>query len=112
VITAFGFVAFAAAGALCRAECGRRLNRHDGFAWGTLLVNVSGSFVLGAIHDISPPALTVLGVGGLGAFTTFSSFARDAVALAELRRTVLSAAYIGATLVLGVIAAAIGMRLS
>jgi CrcB protein len=112
VITALGFVAFAAAGALSRAECGRRLNHHEGVPWGTLFVNVSGSFLLGASHGISPPALTVLGLGALGAFTTFSSFARDAVAVAELRRTLLSAAYIAATLVLGVMAAAAGMGLT
>lgn len=68
------------------AEAGRRWNRHDGFAAGTLIVNVTGSFLLGLLSNIAPPALTVVGVGGLGAFTTFSSIARDAVALAELRQ--------------------------
>ena len=75
MITAAAFVATAIAGALARAEAGRRWNRHDGFAVGTLIVNVTGSFMLGLLSDMAPLTLTVLGVGGLGAFTTFSSFA-------------------------------------
>lgn len=81
--TVFGFMAAAAFGALARAEAGRRWNRHEGFPLGTLAVNVSGSFLLGLLWDLAPPGVTVLGVAGLGTFTTFSSFARDAVALAE-----------------------------
>jgi fluoride exporter len=109
VITAVAFVAAAAAGSLARAEAGRRWNRHDGFAGGTLIVNVTGAFLLGLIADIAPPMLTVLAVGGLGAYTTFSSFARDAVALAEQRRLGLAATYVAGTLVAGVAAAALGV---
>ena len=67
--------------ALARAEAGRRWNRHDGLAVGTLIVNVTGSFLLGLLSNATPTTMTVVGVGGLGAYTTFSSFARDAVAL-------------------------------
>ena len=56
--------------------------------------------------------MTVLGVGGLGACTTFSTFARDAVALVELRRLATAAFYVGATLVLGVAAAAAGVAIA
>ena len=109
MITAAAFLCAAGAGALARAEAGRRWNRHEGLAWGTLLVNVIGSFALGLLHDVGPPALTVLGVGGLGTFTTFSSFARDAVALAERRQIVLSVTYVVVTCVAGIGAAAIGI---
>ena len=112
MITAAAFVILAGTGAVARAEAGRRWNQHERFAWGTLLVNISGSFLLGTIHDFAPPALTALGVGGLGAYTTFSSFARDAVALIELRRLALSAVYVGATTVLCIAAAAAGMALA
>ena len=47
MITAAAFVAAAVAGALARAEAGRRWNRHNGLAVGTLLVNITGSFLLG-----------------------------------------------------------------
>jgi CrcB protein len=100
VITALAFLAAAAAGALGRAALGHRYNR--AFPTGTLLVNVSGSFALGLLHGVTPPLVTVVGVGGLGAYTTFSSFARDLVALAEERRYVGAAAYGVATCVTSV----------
>jgi len=109
VITAVAFVLAAAVGALARAEAGRRWNHHDGFPLGTLIVNVTGSLMLGLLSEVTPPALTVLGVAGLGAFTTFSSFARDAVALAETKQLMLASVYVAASCVLGIGAAAIGV---
>lgn len=112
MITAVGFVVAAAAGAFARAEAGRRWNRHNELALGTLIVNITGSFLLGLLVNTAPPALTVLGVAGLGAYTTFSSFARDCVALLEQRKVRLAALYLGATLVLGIAAAAVGVALA
>ena len=111
MITAAAFVLAAGVGALARADAGRRWNRHDGLAWGTVVVNVVGSFVLGLLHEVGPPAATVIGVGGLGAFTTFSSFARDTVALAEARQLLSCVTYVLLSCGLGVGAAAIGMAL-
>jgi fluoride exporter len=111
VITAVAFVCAAAAGALARAELGRRLNREDGLAVGTLVVNVTGSFLLGLVSHGAPPMLTVLGVGGLGAYTTFSSFARDTVALIERGRLGVGVSYVAATGVLGIAAAALGVAI-
>jgi len=112
VITAIAFVVAAGAGAFARAEVGRRWNDHEGLPGGTIIVNVTGSFLLGLLVNTTPPALTVLGVAGLGAYTTFSSFARDTVALIERKRFALAAAYVGATLVLGIAAAAAGVALA
>lgn len=112
MITAVAFVAAAAVGALARAEAGRRWNRHDGLAVGTIVVNVTGSFLLGLLSELTPPALTILGVGGLGAYTTFSSFARDAVALAERDRLRLAGLYVAASCALGIGAAAAGVAMS
>ena len=59
------------------------------FPWGTFVVNVSGSFVLGAItglgiyHGLGTTARTVLGTGGMGAYTTFSTFTFETVRLVE-----------------------------
>jgi fluoride exporter len=112
VITAVAFAGAAIAGALARAEAGRRWNRTNGFAVGTLVVNVTGSFLLGLLAHAAPLTVTVLAVGGLGAYTTFSSFARDAVALAELRHVGTAAAYVGATCVLGLAAASAGVAIA
>ena len=111
MITAVLFAACAAIGALARAEAGHRLNRPGGMPYGILAVNVTGSFLLGLLSDVTPPAFTVLGVGGLGAYTTFSSFARDVVALAERRQLVAMGAYVVASCAVGVAAAALGVAL-
>jgi CrcB protein len=112
VITAAAFVLAAAAGAIARAEMGRRWNRHDGFPLGTLIVNITGSFLLGVLAGTAPPMLTVLGVGGLGSYTTFSSFARDAAALGATRRSALAGLYVVTTCAFGIGAAAAGVAIA
>ena len=68
MITAAAFVAAAVVGTLARAEAGRRWNRHNGIAVGTLVVNVTGSFLLGLLSEATPTTMTVVGAGGLGAY--------------------------------------------
>jgi fluoride exporter len=60
------------------------------FPWGTLLINVSGSLVLGMIarYAVDTPAITVewrafLAVGLCGGYTTFSTYAYETAALLE-----------------------------
>lgn len=110
MITAACFVVAAGAGALARAEAGRRLDR--AVPWGTLVVNVAGAFALGLLVTTAPPAVTVAGTGFLGALTTYSSFARDVVALAEEDGPVPATAYLLATLALGITAAWAGIALT
>jgi fluoride exporter len=112
MITAVLFIVAAAAGACCRAIVGHLANERRGFAYGTLTVNVVGSFALGALQGVARPELTVVGVGFLGALTTFSSFTRDTVALAELRKTVLASIYLLLTLSACIGAAALGLWVS
>jgi CrcB protein len=105
------FAAAAAVGAVARAEAGRRWNRHDGIPYGILAVNVVGSFVLGLLWNVGTSAMTVLGVGGVGTLTTFSSFARDVVSLAQGRGAGRAVAYLLASLGAGIGAAALGVAL-
>jgi CrcB protein len=112
VITAAAFLVAAGLGAVTRALVGHRLNPDRGFPAGTLLVNVTGSLALGLLVGLDAPALTVLGTGFVGAYTTLSSFARDAVALAEQRRWLQSMAYILLTCTTTVAAAAAGLALA
>ena len=108
MITAVAFVVAAGVGSLARAEAGRRWNRHEGLALGTLAVNATGSFLIGLLSEVTPPAFTVLAVGGLGAYSTFSSFARDAVALVEFGQLRRAIWYVAASCLLGIGAAAAG----
>lgn len=112
MITALAFVAAAGAAALARAEATRRWNRPGRFALGTLAVNVSGSFLLGLLTGVAGPAFTVLGVGALGAFTTFSGFASDVMGPVADRRFAFAGLYLVSSCGLGLAAAAAGVALA
>ena len=106
-----------ACGALARYEVELAVRRRVGgsFPFGTLLINVSGSFVLGVLAGLAAhrgvpgTVVTVAGTGLLGSYTTFSTFSFDTVGLAETRRPGAAAANIGAGLTLGLGAAAVGL---
>ncbi len=60
------------------------------FPWGTLFINVTGSFVLGfllawlaARAEVDPVYRLLIGTGFLGAYTTFSTFSYETVALVQ-----------------------------
>jgi CrcB protein len=89
----------------------------DGFPLSTLAVNVVGSFALGLLVARVWPVASdwmkaLLGAGLLGSFTTFSAFAVSLVSLADRSEWLLAAAYLAATLVLGLGAALVGLRLA
>lgn len=81
------------------------------FPWGTLLVNVTGSFALGLVAAATADAvvLSVVGVGLLGGYTTFSSVATSAAVFARERRTVAAVTNTIATLLLTAAAAGLGL---
>ncbi len=107
-----------AVGTVLRAGCTAVAVRLFGpaFPWGTLAVNVAGSFVFGAIYSYVrsrslPTELDgVLLVGLLGGFTTYSSFAFQSVEMAESGRGPAAAAYVVATTLLGLAAVWAGLR--
>lgn len=71
------FAVAAMVGGVARFELMHRLNTHE-FAWGTALVNLLGAFLAGMLEARLEGAWrTVVVVGLLGAFTTFSSFAEE-----------------------------------
>lgn len=81
------------------------------FPWGILVVNLSGSFALGLVTTAMPDQLILLGAGLLGGYTTFSTAMLDAVALWRDGERAASAAYAVGMLVLGLLAAALGLTL-
>ncbi|MBT1445449.1 fluoride efflux transporter CrcB [Shewanella sp. JM162201] len=60
-----------------------------GFPFGTLIVNVAGSFLMGCVYalaelsHIGPQWKALIGVGLLGALTTFSTFSNETLLLME-----------------------------
>ena len=80
-----------AIGGVARHWCGLTLAARLGtdFPWGTLVVNVSGSFLIGVIaalvdlhdHNVARSTREFLMVGVLGGYTTFSAFSLQTLTL-------------------------------
>ncbi len=79
------------------------------FPWGTLIINITGSFLIGlfvglfALRWDLPQAMRIfLTVGICGGYTTFSTFSLDAFYLIERGEVVVAGAYMIASVVLSV----------
>ncbi|REF29302.1 CrcB protein [Calidifontibacter indicus] len=110
-------------GTWVRAELSNRFPvAADAWPWTTFWINVSGAFVLGVLlgllarlGDDSGWRRRVrlgLGTGVLGGYTTYSTFAVEVVERQRDSLLLLSTGYALASLVCGVLAAAIGLRVT
>ena len=88
-----------------------RLGR--GFPFGTLAVNLTGTFALGVLDGaaVGGDAERLAGIGFLGAYTTFSTWALEAHRLGEDGRSRLGLANLAVSLALGLGCAWLGRRL-
>lgn len=87
----------------------------DALPWVTVAINVAGSFLLGFLVVapwFSPDTRTVLGVGFLGGFTTFSTFSVQAVLDVDAGEPGRALLYVGASVLAGIAAAAAGYALA
>lgn len=86
------------------------------FPWGTLVINLSGSFVLGLLFaltieraalpaDIRAPVM----IGFIGAYTTFSTWMLESWRLIEDGALMAAVGNIAGSVVLGVVAVVVGM---
>lgn len=90
-----------------------------GFPYGTLTVNIVGSFLMGALvilfASVWQPSETLrllIITGFLGAFTTFSTFSLDFVTLFERQDYLASGLYVAASVVLSIAALFGGMAIT
>lgn len=88
------------------------------FPWGTFVVNIVGSFIIGVVYGISEKANVLSGewrlflaVGFCGGFTTFSSFANDSLMLLQGKEMLQFTAYASLSFALGLIAVFVGRSL-
>ena len=109
-----GFAGSAARYALSLWVTGR-LAGGSPFPWGTLSVNVLGSLIIGAAVGIAAEAgglregaRLLLLTGVLGGFTTFSAFANETLGLLRGGHTGLAAAYVAASVAVGLAAVCVG----
>ena len=89
------------------------------FPWGTLVVNLTGCFFLGLIAQftmnrlvISPDWRVAIAVGFFGGYTTFSSLGWETAKMMEEGEWLRASAYVGASVVSGLLLSAAGIRLA
>ena len=106
-----------AAGAVLRYAVSGVALRWGGtnFPWGTLAVNLIGSFLIGvlvALFDavaVSPNVRAMLLIGLLGAFTTFSTFSLESVNLLRDGQYALAAVNVGVSCLAGLALVFVGL---
>lgn len=105
-------------GAWLRYAIGHWAARFDAvqhFPWHTFGINVVGSFVLGLVavcYKDRPMWFLLLGTGVCGGFTTFSTFSVETLTLLEKDRLWSAVAYAGGSVLAGLLAALVAMRIA
>jgi fluoride exporter len=89
------------------------------FPWGTLLINLTGCFLLGLIGQmtlnrmmISPDWRVAITVGFFGGYTTFSSFGWETAKMLEGGEWLPATGYVAASVVIGLLLSVAGIRLA
>jgi CrcB protein len=110
-----------AVGTLLRAGCTTLATKllGIGFPWGTLAVNVAGSLAFGLLVGlartrgaITMGLETILLIGLLGGFTTFSSYSFQSMEMLKGGRAVQAVAYVVVTNIAALVAVWLGLRIA
>lgn len=90
-----------------------------GLPWGTLTVNILGSFVMGVVIETlaarfsgSMELRTLIATGILGGFTTFSAFSLEVVTLMERGETAVAVGYAAVSVGASIVALVAGLTLA
>lgn len=107
-----------ALGAMSRYAISSQIARTlgTGFPWGTLTVNLIGSFLMGLLAPVllskvsSPEIRSFLTVGLLGSLTTFSTFSMETVALYQRGEAGLAALNVGVSVAACIAGLMVGLQ--
>lgn len=107
-------------GAVLRYSLGKWVSGLLGmaFPWGTWIINISGSLLLGLLYGwhqstmISDGIWVMWGTGFCGAYTTFSTFGYETIGLMGRQRYASAALYVVSSVLVGVLAAWAGVWLT
>ena len=87
------------------------------FPWATFVINMTGCFAVGFLiaavvdrHNAPQWLRTGLVVGFCGGYTTFSTFAQESLDLIQARDIAIAAAYLAASVGIGIVAVLVGTR--
>ena len=111
MITSAIFLVAAAVAAVVRWQVALHVNEVGRLPFGTMAVNVSGSFLLAVATRWDAPLVTVVGVAALGTYTTFSTFALELVDAGERGSWASAGLNLTLSLVAGIAAALVGLEL-
>lgn len=110
-----------ALGAISRYELGLFVSSkwNQGFPLGTFIINITGAFLLGFLNILFIEKLTVsplwrlgIGIGFLGAYTTFSTFSFEVITLIEGGSFKLAGLYTLLSIIIGFTGCALGVGLA
>ncbi|WP_206812163.1 fluoride efflux transporter CrcB [Paradesulfitobacterium ferrireducens] len=110
-----------AMGALARYGLGAWISSrwNQSFPLHTFLINISGAFLLGFLNILFIERLTVspfirlgIGVGFLGAYTTFSTFGYEVITLIQSGSMLTAVLYTAGSILVGFTGAALGVGLA
>lgn len=108
-------LAFVAAGGALGSVARYLVSHLAAHPWGTLGVNVAGSFLIGIAFVVlggRGPAHLFLVTGLLGGFTTFSAFSLDTLRLVEEGRFAVAGGYVLASVMLSLAACMVGLAMT
>ncbi len=106
-------------GAICRFSLGELIHTNNGFPLTTILINLSGCFILGWFltyvslnKKIRPEFTLIIGTGFIGSFTTFSTFSVETLNLFHEGLVFMAVIYVLTSTVLGILLAYAGHNLA
>lgn len=111
-MTAITFILFAIIGAVARALVTNLEAPFNRQLWGTVTLNLAGSFVLGFLYGSSANAAVAIGVGGLGSLTTFSTYVAQVECVQREGKTSHAVLYLVGAAIAGVTMAWLGWTLA